>query len=108
MKDKYELRYLPLFYEDLEQKMLYIAQELHNEQAAYDTLEAIETAILERRLMPEAFERYYSKKERDYPYYRIYVKNYVIFYVVIENEEGYKIMEVRRLLYNKQNSKRLV
>ncbi|MBE5889188.1 MAG: type II toxin-antitoxin system RelE/ParE family toxin [Lachnospiraceae bacterium] len=108
MKDKYELRYLPLFYEDLEQKMLYIAQELHNEQAAYDTLKAIETAILERRLMPEAFECYYSKKEREYPYYRIYVKNYVVFYVVIENEEGDKIMEVRRLLYNKQNSKRLV
>ena len=28
---QYELRYLPLFYEDLEQKVVYIAEILHNE-----------------------------------------------------------------------------
>ena len=33
-------------------------------------------------------------KKRDYPYYRIYVKKYVIYYVVIDN-----VMEVRRLMY---------
>lgn len=30
---KYNLRYLPLFYEDLEKKIVYIAEELHNEKA---------------------------------------------------------------------------
>lgn len=46
----------------------------------------------------EAFEPYHSLKERQYPYYRIYVKNYTIFYVVIDD-----VMEVRRILYNKRN-----
>lgn len=36
------------------------------------------------------------------PYYRIYVKNYVIYYVVIDNGAN-KIMEVRRILYRGQN-----
>ena len=27
---QYELRYLPLFYEDLEQKVIYISETLHN------------------------------------------------------------------------------
>ena len=29
---KYMLRYLPLFYKDLEEKIVYIAEELHNEK----------------------------------------------------------------------------
>lgn len=28
--NKYTLRYLPLFYEDLEKKIVYIAEKLHN------------------------------------------------------------------------------
>lgn len=72
---RYELRYLPLFYDDLEEKILHIA---------------------------ELFEPYHSTKERRYPYYRIYVKNYVVYYVVIDDEGENKIMEVRRILHNKQ------
>lgn len=45
---QYELRYLPLFYEDLEQKVIYISEILHNEKAANDLLDAVEKAIMER------------------------------------------------------------
>ena len=45
---QYELRYLPLFYEDLEQKVIYISEALHNEKAANDLLDAVEKAIMER------------------------------------------------------------
>ena len=41
---QYELRYLPLFYEDLEQKVIYISETLHNEKAANDLLDAVEKA----------------------------------------------------------------
>ena len=95
---KYKLRYLPLFYEDLEQKVVYIAVNLGNEKAANDLLDAVEKAILERLPVAEAFEPYRSMKERQYPYYRIYVKNYVIYYVVINNGE-HKIMEVNGIKY---------
>lgn len=100
---KYILRYLPLFYNDLEETLLYISARLENPQAAFELLDAVEAAILERLPVAEAFEPYRSLKERKYPYYRIYVKNYVIYYVVIDDEGSEKIMEVRRFLYNKQN-----
>ena len=105
---KYKLRYLPLFYKDLEEKIVYIAEELHNEKAANDLLDEVEAAILERQLMAESFEPYRSLRERRYPYYRIYVKNLVVYYVVINDEGVDKIMEVRRFLYNKQDVKRLL
>ena len=70
-----KLRYLPLFYKDLEEKIVYITEELHNEKAAN---------------------------------YRIYVKNFVVYYVVIDDEGEDKIMEVRRFLYNKQDVKRFI
>ena len=100
---KYQLLYLPLFDEDLEQKVVYMAVDLGNAKAANDLLDAVEKAILERQPVAEAFEPYHSLRERRYPYYRIYVKNFVVWYVVIDDEGDDKIMEVRRFLYNKQD-----
>ena len=48
---KYKLRYLPLFYEDLEEKIVYIADKLHNVKAANDLIDEVERAILERQLV---------------------------------------------------------
>ena len=105
---QYELRYLPLFYEDLEQKVIYISETLYNEKAANDLLDAVEKAIMERLPIAESFEPYRSVKERQYKYYRIYVKNFVIYYVVIDDIGSKKIMEVRRFLYNKQDLAQLI
>ena len=105
---KYKLRYLPLFYEDLEQKVVYIAENLQNPKAANDLIDAVEKAILERLPVSESFEQYESMKERRYPYYRIYVKNFVVWYVVIDDEGDDRIMEVRRFLYNKQDKNKLL
>jgi Plasmid stabilisation system protein. len=102
-KKTYKLRYLPLFYEDLEEKLLYIAEELQNPQAANALLDAVEKAIFERLPDAEKFEKYNSIRERKYPYYRIYVKKFVVYYVVIMDEGNEAIMEVRRFLYEGQN-----
>ena len=96
-RKKYKLRYLPLFEVDLTEIIDYIAFSLNNPIAADNLLDEIEEAILNRLNCPEAFEHYHSQHEREYPYYRIYVGNFVIFYVVIDN-----VMEVRRILYEKQ------
>ena len=45
---KYKLRYLPLFYEDLNEKVEYIAFEKLNPTAATMLVDAVEAAILER------------------------------------------------------------
>ena len=62
-------------------------------------IDDVENAILNRLPNAEAFEPFHSLKERRYPYYRIYVNNYIVYYVVIEH----RIMEVRRLLYVGRN-----
>ena len=104
---EYQLRYLPQFYEDLKKHTQYISNVLLNPQAAADLIDAVEKAILDRLPVSEAFECYHSRKERRYPYYRIYIKNYVVFYVVIP-EQDKRIMEVRRFLYGKSNWKRTI
>lgn len=101
--EEYKLRYLPLFYDDVYDITWYISNELHNEKAADDLVDAIEKAILERLPICESFEPYHSKRERKYPYYRIYVNNYVVYYVVMDDESGNKIMEVRRLLHQRKD-----
>lgn len=100
---KYRLSYLPLFYEDLDEKVTYITEKLKNPKAANDLLDKVESAIMERLPLAESFEPYHSVRERRYFYYRIYVDNYIIYYVVIDDDPNDLIMEVRRFLYNGQN-----
>ena len=95
----YELQYLPLFYDDLLATVKYLSEVLHNPKAANKLIDDVENAILDRLPNAEAFEPFHSLKERRYPYYRIYVNNYIVYYVVIEH----RIMEVRRLLYVGRN-----
>lgn len=84
--NKYRLSYLPLFYRDLEDKITYIAKDLKNPRAANQLLDKVEKAILERLPVAEAFEPYHSIKERKYQYYRIYINNFTIYYVVIDDD----------------------
>lgn len=101
MKNKYNIRYSPLFYEDLNKIILYIKNELNNIEAANNLLKEIENSILARINFPTAYEPYISLKARKSIYYRIYVKNYIIFYVVIDD-----VIEVRRILYSKRDFKK--
>lgn len=93
----YQLRYLSIFETDLLSTVNYITNVLKNEDAAHRLVDDIESAILKRLENPLAFEPYRSAKRREYPYYRIYVRNYV----VIGN-----VMEVRRLIYSARDTDR--
>ncbi len=97
----YQLRYLPIFEQDLINTANYITNVLKNEDAALRLIDDVESAILERLDNPVAFEPYRSVKKRDHPYYRIYVRNYVVYYVVIGD-----VMEVRRLIYGARDTDR--
>ena len=103
MANTYRLSYLPLFYDDMEERVAYLSDVLLNPDAANDLVDAVEKAILDRLPNAESFEKYHSRKERKLPYYRIYVKEYTIYYVVITDGPGKKIMEVRRILHNLQD-----
>lgn len=104
----YQLRYLPMFFDDVNNITSYIKNELSNPKAASELVDMIEVAILERLPLCESFEPYYSKRDRKYTYYRIYIRNYVIYYVVIDNQGSDKVMEVRRLLYKHQDRNNIV
>lgn len=95
---RYELRILPLFEEDLNEIVDYITFRLQNPTAAEKLVDDVESAIQERLYCAEAFEPYRSAKDRQYPYYRIQVRNFTIFYVVIGST-----MEVRRILYSRRD-----
>jgi len=100
---KYTLRYLPLAKQDLSEIVNYIQNNLENPIAAENTLSKIEAAILERLESPEAFAVWQSKKQRPYPYRKINVGNYTVWYVVIDH-----IMEVRRILYSRRDEETLI
>ena len=95
---RYKLRFLPLFEDDLNEIVDYITLRLKNPIAAETLVNDMQMAIRERMACAEAFEPYHSSRERQYLYYRIYVKNYVVFYVVIGD-----VMEVRRIVYSRRN-----
>lgn len=97
-KSSYKLTFLPLLKSDMLAVVDYIANTLNNPDAAQRLVTEIELAIVKRLEMPLAFAPYQSAKLRQHPYYRINVRNFSIFYVVIDNT-----MEVRRLLYAKRN-----
>lgn len=95
---RYKLRFLPLFEEDLNGIVDYIAFRLKNPIAAEALVNDVQKAIQDRLSCAEAFEPYHSAKDRQYPYYRISVRNYTIFYVVIDD-----VMEVRRIVYSRRD-----
>ncbi|MDR1807598.1 MAG: type II toxin-antitoxin system RelE/ParE family toxin [Propionibacteriaceae bacterium] len=94
----YDVTYLPLFYEDLADAVDYIARRLQNPQAADRLITAVEAAIAERQKSPAGYQPHPSTRARPYPYYPIRVKNYVVFYVLIDH-----VMEVRRCLYARRD-----
>lgn len=97
-KQTYKLTFLPLFEKDLLEITNYITNTLQNPSAAHRLVDDIELAIIKRLEMPLSYAPYQSSKLRRHPYYRINVRNFSAFYVVIDD-----IMEVRRLLYSKRN-----
>ena len=60
MNKNYRLRYLPIFYKDLYEKLTYITENLNNQEAAINLLDKVEEAILNRLLVAESFEHYHS------------------------------------------------
>ncbi|OGO78327.1 MAG: hypothetical protein A2Y23_04840 [Clostridiales bacterium GWB2_37_7] len=103
LESKYSLRYLPKYEEDLIEIVDYIVYRLHSPVSATKLVDKIERAILERLSCPLSFEPFQSNRMRNNSYYRIYIDNFVVYYVVIED-----VMEIRRVLYKGRNAEKLI
>lgn len=101
--EKYELKILPLFEEDMLEAAEYISEVLKNPSAAKRLIDETEKAIYKRLESPLSFQPYKSQKHRNDTYYRIFVGNFTIFYVVNGN-----VMEVRRFIYGKRNIENII
>ena len=98
MNKKYSLRYLPLFEHDLASVRRYIERDLHNPSAALRLITDTENAISKRIANPLSFEPLRTTRNRKHLYYPIYIRNYTVLYVVIDD-----VMEVRRFIYSKRD-----
>ncbi len=100
--DKYIIKFLDSFYEDIEPIIDYIVIKFKNPDGAINLVTKIDLAITKRADFPLAFEAMESSRKRIKPYYRIYTGNYTVYYTVFKN-----IMEVRRILYKKRDIRSL-
>ena len=100
---KYTITYLPLFYKDSNKITKYINHKLNNRFAAKNLINEIKQKIEKRAYNPISYEKYPSSAKRKHTYYRLYVKNYTIFYISKDN-----VIEIRRILYNKRNFDKLI
>jgi len=100
---EYTLSYLPLFELDLALARDYIAVNLGNPVAALRLVEDVEKAIIKRLGNPLGHAPYHSIRDRKQPYYRINIRNYSVFYVVIGD-----VMEVRRFVYGRRAIENLI
>ena len=102
-KNKYTIRYTATFIKQFDNILKYFIYKLQNKIAAKNFYNEVIKEIEKRSESPEDFEKYKSSRKRKNTYYRIYVKNYTIFYVVKN-----KTMEIRRILYSRRNFDNLI
>ena len=101
--NKYIIRYSSTYISQFNSILKYFVNNLKNKIAAENFYNEVIKEIEKRSENPEGYEKYISTRKRKNTYYRIYVKNYTIFYTVKDNT-----MEVRRILYSRRNFDKLV
>ena len=100
---KYTIRYSATYIEQFNSILKYIVNNLKNRIAAENFFNEVVKEIEKRSKNPENYEKCISARKRKNTYYRIYVKNYTIFYTVNNS-----VMVVRRILYSKRNFDKLI
>lgn len=100
---KYAITYLSNFISQFNNILYYITYKLQNKIAAENLYNEVVKQIEKRSENPEDFEIFKKTKNEKVNWYRIQVKRYTIFYIVIDNT-----MEVRRIYYSKRNFKKLI
>lgn len=101
--NKYIIKYSSNFTNQFNDILKYFVYKLKNKIAAENFYNKVIKEIEKRSKSPKNYEKFISNKQRKNRYYRIYVKNYTIFYIVKDNT-----MEIRKILYSKRNFRKLI
>ena len=101
--NQYTIIYSSSYINQFNSILKYFINDLKNKIAAENFYNEVIKEIEKRSENPEGYEKYISTRKRKNTYYRIYVKNYTIFYIVKDNT-----MEIRRILYSRRNFDKLI
>lgn len=100
--NNYTIKYSTIFINEFNSILKYFVSNLKNKIVAENFYNEVVRKIERRSHKPEGYEKYTGDKKRKNTYYRIYVKNYTVFYTVNNG-----VMEIRRILYNRRNIDKL-
>ena len=103
MNNKYTIKYTDTFIKQFNNILKYFIYKLQNKIEAENFYNEVIKEIEKRSEYPESFEKYNSSRKRKNTYYRIYVKNYTIFYTIKDNT-----MRVRLILSSRRNFYKLI
>lgn len=98
-ENNYTIKFTPVAHNDLKEMYSYISQELFVENVAEDLLSRIETNILRLNFFPYSGSYPADAVLRHKGYRLIIIDNYIVFYIVDEQEKQVIIM---RVLHGKQ------
>ena len=99
----YDVKYLPSFYQELDAIVEYIIVTLEAPRSALNLLDELEKSINNLKEFPFARRLYRPIKPLAAEYRILTVKNYLVFYVVLE-----EIIEIHRIIYKKRNLSQLI
>lgn len=100
---KHHISYLPIARKDLQDIIDYIAFDLEVPDAALKMLNMLETEISTLQGNPFRGAVHSSFRKHNYQYRKLFIKNYVVFYVILED-----IVEIQRVFYNRRNMDKFI
>ena len=98
-----DIVYLPSFQQDIDSITDYITYTLEAPKAASNLLDELEKSIKDLKMFPLAHRLYRPIKPILTEYRVLTVKNYLVFYVVLE-----ETIEIHRIIYKKRNLSQLL
>lgn len=104
MAKRYKLHYLPLAMADLLDISSYISDHLHAPQAASELIDRLDKALSRLEQFPYSGHPYVNSKLRE-NYRMLVVEDYLVFYVVYEDDSR---VEIRRVIHGKRDYKKLL
>ena len=99
----YQISYLPIARRDLQDIINYIAFDLEVPETALKVLNALETEISPLQENPFRGAIYSSSRKHACQYRKLFVKNYVVFYLIFKDT-----FEIQRVFYNRHNMDKLI
>ncbi len=95
--------FLPIAKKDLQEIISYISNDLNAPIAALSLVDALYESISKLSEFPTMYREYYASRPLIDKYRIISVKNYIVLYIVKDNE-----VEIRRIIYAKMDYDKLI